>query len=354
VTWFDLIAVLAKIVVFIMGVLLLMAFTTWVERRGLAMFQMRVGPNRVGPFGLLQPIADGLKVLFKEDFIPERADKLLFLLAPIISFSMATLVFTVIPFGRPFTLMGHTIPLQIADINIGLLFVLGVTSLGVYGIVLAGWSGNSKYPLMGGIRSSAQMISYELSLGLAVISVLLWAGSLRFSEIVGAQAGLMKLFGVIPFPRWFVLNPVLFISFLVFMTCGLAETNRIPFDLPEAESELVSGFYTEYGSMKFAMFFLGEYIAMIASSAMIVTLFFGGWHGPIPPLGNEYIRVAISLINFGGKLFFFLVTFVWIRATLPRLKYYQLMNLGWRVLLPLAIMLVLVSGVVQAWASGWL
>jgi len=351
---FELIATLIKIVVIVMGVLLLMAFMTWVERRGLAMFQMRVGPNRVGPFGLLQPIADGLKLLFKEDFIPSRADKLLFLAAPIISFSMATLVFAVIPFGGSFTVMGHRVALQIADIGIGLLFVLGVTSLGVYGIVLAGWSGNSKYPLVGGIRSSAQMISYELSLGLAVICVLLWANSLRLSEIVAAQAGLMKLFGSIPFPKWFVLNPVLFLAFLIFMTCGLAETNRIPFDLPEAESELVSGFHTEYGSMKFAMFFLGEYIAMIASSAMIVTLFFGGWHGPIPPLGNEYVQVAISLVNFGGKLLFFLFFFVWVRATLPRLKYYQLMNLGWKALLPLALVLVLVSGAVQAWASGWL
>jgi NADH-quinone oxidoreductase subunit H len=352
--WFELIATLIKIVVIVVGVLLLMAFMTWVERRGLAMFQMRVGPNRVGPFGLLQPIADGLKLLFKEDFIPSRADKLLFLAAPIISFALATVVFTVIPFGDAVTILGRRVPFQIADINIGVLFVLGMTSLGVYGIVLAGWSPNSKYPLMGGIRSSAQMISYELSLGLAVICVLLWANSLKLSEVVSSQAGLMRLFGVIPFPKWFVLNPVLFLAFLVFMLCGLAETNRVPFDLPEAESELVSGFHTEYGSMKFAMFFLGEYIAMIASSAMIVTLFFGGWHGPIPPFGSELLRLIISVVNFGGKLFCFLFFFVWVRATLPRLKYYQLMGLGWKVLLPLALVLVIVSGAVQAWASGWL
>jgi NADH-quinone oxidoreductase subunit H len=313
----------------VFGVLLLVAaYMTWIERKVIADIQVRWGPTRVGPFGLLQPIADGIKLFFKEDLIPGHVDRALFLLAPALSVVPAMIAFAVIPFGGTTTLFGllpRPVTLQITDIDVGVLYVFGITSLGVYGIVLAGWASNNKYSLLGGLRSSAQMISYELSMGLSVVGVLILAGSLRLSEIVHAQAGVSWWLGIIPFPKWFVLAQPF--GFLIFFICALAETNRAPFDLPEAETELVAGFHSEYSSMKFAMFFMAEYANMATAAAMATTLFLGGPLGPFGP----------SPVWFVGKVFLLLFVFIWFRASLPRFRYDQLMTFGWKRLLPLAL-----------------
>jgi NADH-quinone oxidoreductase subunit H len=293
-------------------VLLAVAYLTWLERKLIGDIQVRYGPSRVGRFGLLQPIADGIKLMFKEDIVPANADRVIFLLAPAISIIPALIVFAVIPFGPTFV---------ITDVNVGLLYVFAVTSLGVYGIVLAGWASNSKYALLGGLRSSAQMVSYELSLGLSVVGVVMMAGSLSLVDIVEAQKG--SWYGI--FPRWNVIPQ--FLGFVIFLVSSNAELNRAPFDLPEAETELVAGFHTEYSSMKFAMFFMAEYANMIAASAIATTLFLGGWQGPLLP------PVAWFLL----KVFCFLFLFVWLRATVPRFRYDQLMGFGWKVLLPAAL-----------------
>jgi NADH-quinone oxidoreductase subunit H len=313
----------------VFGVLLLVAaYMTWIERKVIADIQVRWGPTRVGPFGLLQPIADGIKLFFKEDLIPGHVDRALFLLAPALSVVPAMIAFAVIPFGGTTTLFGllpRPVTLQITDIDVGVLYVFGITSLGVYGIVLAGWASNNKYSLLGGLRSSAQMISYELSMGLSVVGVLILAGSLRLSEIVHAQAGVSWWLGIIPFPKWFILAQPF--GFLIFFICALAETNRAPFDLPEAETELVAGFHSEYSSMKFAMFFMAEYANMATAAAMATTLFLGG---PLGPFGS-------SPVWFVGKVFLLLFVFIWLRASLPRFRYDQLMTFGWKRLLPLAL-----------------
>ncbi|MBX6771482.1 MAG: NADH-quinone oxidoreductase subunit NuoH [Chloroflexi bacterium] len=293
------------------------AYATLLERKLVAGIQVRYGPNRVGPWGLLQPLADGIKLAFKEDTTPRGADRFLFTLAPLISTVMALCAFAVIPVGPAITIAGQTIGLELADVNIALLYLLAITSLSVYGIVLAGWSSNNKYSLLGGIRSSAQMISYELSLGLALVGVMLITGSLRLTDIVDAQRSV-----------WFVfLQPL---GFIVYIISAIAETNRAPFDLPEAESELVAGYHTEYSGMKFAMFFMAEYINMITVSSIATTLFFGGWHGPFGLLDGPWW--------FFLKVFIFMCIYVWIRATLPRFRYDRLMNFGWKVLLPLALL----------------
>ena len=293
------------------------AYATLLERKLVAGIQVRYGPNRVGPWGLLQPLADGIKLAFKEDTTPRGADRFLFTLAPLISTVMALCAFAVIPVGPAITIAGQTIGLELADVNIALLYLLAITSLSVYGIVLAGWSSNNKYSLLGGIRSSAQMISYELSLGLALVGVMLITGSLRLTDIVEAQRSV-----------WFVfLQPL---GFIVYIISAIAETNRAPFDLPEAESELVAGYHTEYSGMKFAMFFMAEYINMITVSSIATTLFFGGWHGPFGLLDGPWW--------FFLKVFIFMCIYVWIRATLPRFRYDRLMNFGWKVLLPLALL----------------
>ncbi len=297
-------------------VLLAVAYLTWLERKVIGDIQVRYGPSRVGRFGLLQPIADGIKLMFKEDIVPANADRLIFLLAPAISIIPALIVFAVIPFGPSFV---------ITDVNVGLLYVFAVTSLGVYGIVLAGWGSNSKYALLGGLRSSAQMVSYELSLGLSVIGVVMMAGSLSLVDIVEAQKG--SWYGILP--RWNVIPQ--FLGFVIFLVSSTAELNRAPFDLPEAETELVAGFHTEYSSMKFAMFFMAEYANMIGASAMATTLFLGGWQGPLLP----------PVFWFLLKVFCFLFLFVWLRATLPRFRYDQLMGFGWKVLLPAALVNVM-------------
>jgi NADH-quinone oxidoreductase subunit H len=297
------------------------------ERKVAALLQQRVGPYLVGPKGLLQPLADVIKLMFKEELRPGAADPILFALAPIISATAAFAAFAVVPFGASTTLFGlldTPLSLQVADVNVAVLVIFAISSMSVYGIVLAGWSSNSKYSLLGGLRSSAQMISYELSYGLSLASVLLLANSLSLADIVNGQAG--TWFRVIP--RWFIfLQPV---GFLIYMTAGVAETNRAPFDFPEAEQELVAGYHTEYSSMSFAMFFLAEYINMVTVSAVATDLFLGGWHGPFLP---ESLGWIWFLIKVGAILFFY----VWMRWTLPRYRYDQLMAFGWKVLLPVSV-----------------
>lgn len=319
---------LIKVVVVLVVLLLMIAYLTWLERKLLAHFQVRLGPMRVGPHGLLQPIADGLKLLFKEDVTPSGVNKVIYTLAPILSFVPAFMVFAVIPFGDKIFLFGRSIDLVISDFNMGILYVFAVASLGVYGIVLAGWSSNNKYSLLGGLRSSAQMVSYEVSLGLSVIGVLMLSESLSLVDIVRSQDTILN---------WYIFRQPL--GFIIFLICAIAETNRLPFDLPEADNELVAGYYTEYSSMKFAMFYLGEYANMINASAIATTLFLGGWQGPwLPPV-----------VWFFLKLFAFLFLFIWLRATLPRFRYDQLMRFGWGILLPLALLNIFITGIVMVW-----
>ncbi|MDE2060313.1 MAG: NADH-quinone oxidoreductase subunit NuoH [candidate division NC10 bacterium] len=314
-----------KIVVVFGLMLLSVTYLTWLERKVIGDIQVRLGPMRVGPHGLLQPIADALKLLFKEDIIPQAADRTLYILAPAVALIPAFISFAVIPFGDQVRLFGRTIDMVITDVNIGLLYVFGVASLGVYGIVLGGWASNNKYALLGGLRSSAQMISYELSLGLSVVGVVMLSQSLSLVGIVGAQAR-----------TWFiVLQPI---GFIIFLICAVAETNRAPFDLPEAETELVAGFHVEYSSMKFAMYFMAEYANIITVSAMATTLFLGGWRGPwLPPV-----------VWFLAKLYLFIFLFIWLRGTLPRFRYDQLMRFGWKVLLPVALANIMVTAVFVA------
>ena len=318
---------LAKILLVIVLLFLTVAYLTYFERKVSAWAQNRIGPNRVGYRGLLQPFADVFKLLLKEDIVPEKADRIVHLLAPIISLFIAFSTFAVIPFGPEVHLFGYDIPLVVADVNMGILFVLALTSLAVYGLTLAGWSSGSKYSLLGGIRSSAQMISYEISMGFSIGGVLLLSESLRPIAIVESQSGWM----------WnAIVQPIGFITFLV---SAFAETNRLPFDLPEAEPELVGGFHTEYSSMKFAGFFLSEYANMIIASALIVTLYLGGWQIPyIDLLGLPSGLVALLQIGaFVFKLVAILFFFLWIRWSLPRFRYDQLMNLGWKVMFPLSL-----------------
>ena len=309
------------------------AFMVWLERKVCAYIQDRSGPNRVGFEGALQPFADVIKLLFKEQLRPKAADAFLFALAPLVSTTAAFAAFSVVPFGTETTLFGlldQPIPLQITDVNVAVLVVFAITSMGIYGIVLAGWASNSKYSLLGGLRSSAQMISYELSYGMALASVLLIANSLSLTAIVNGQSGVWLGF----IPRWFLfLQPL---GFFIFMTAGVAETNRAPFDFPEAEQELVAGYHTEYSSMSFAMFFLAEYINMVTVSAVATDLYLGGWHGPFLP---ESLGWIWFLIKVGAILFFY----VWMRWTLPRYRYDQLMAFGWKVLLPLSMINLLVT-----------
>ena len=310
----------AKIVVVFGLMVLSVAYLTWLERKVLGHIQVRLGPMRVGPHGLLQPFADVLKLMFKEDIVPQAADRVLYFLAPTLALITSFISFAVIPFGDRVRLFGRSIDLVITDVNIGLLFVFGVASLGIYGIVLGGWASNNKYALLGGLRSAAQMISYELSLGLSIMGVLMLSRSLSLVEIVNAQSR-----------AWFiVLQPI---GFLIFLICAIAETNRAPFDLPEAETELVAGFHVEYSSIKFAMYFMAEYANMITVSAMATTLFLGGWRGPLLP----------PVVWFMLKLFLFIFLFIWLRATLPRFRYDQLMRFGWKVLLPVALANVMVT-----------
>lgn len=334
-----LIIALIKIVLVLLIILTTVANLVYAERKVSAFIQNRIGPNRVGPWGLLQAPADVLKLFLKEDIVPAKANRAVHTLAPIISIGVAMTTFAVIPFGNTITLWGREFKLMIADVNIGVLYILAMTSLGVYGITLSGWSSNNKYSLLGGLRSSAQMISYELSMGLSVIGVIMVAGSLQLDRIVEAQSGL----------AWNAfLTPIGFITFLV---ASFAETNRLPFDLPEAEPELVGGYHTEYSGMKFGTFFLAEYANMITSSALIVTLFLGGWQFPylesfgLAPLWVSLIQILTFVVKVAGMLFFYM----WIRWTIPRFRYDQLMNLGWKVMIPLALLNIAVTGAWVLW-----
>ena len=397
---------LIKIALLLFIVLTVNAYLTWFERKVVALMQSRVGPHRVGPHGLLQPAADGLKFLFKEDAMPGGVDKFVYLLAPFLALTLSLASLSVIPFGPkplPFSFFGHQIDLWITNPDIGLLVLFAITALGVYGVALAGWASNSKYPLLGGLRSSAQMVSYELAMTMSVVGVLLMANSFSLTQIIEAQRG-RTLWGWLP--AWNIVSfhggfPQLF-GFLCFFIAAIAETNRVPFDLPEAESELVAGFHTEYSSFKFAMFFIAEYTSMITVSSLCAILFFGGWNSPLPstlfwsfthylpsliliPFGlwvifdgikyetiigkvvlpvigaaiagigalllagiwiaplhdvNEYIQGPFWLLS---KIFFFLFFYVWARGTLPRFRYDQLMNIGWKLLLPVSIANVIVT-----------
>ncbi|WP_447599705.1 NADH-quinone oxidoreductase subunit NuoH [Nitrospira sp. Nam80] len=332
----------------VMGVVMLtVMILTLAERKVLGWMQDRMGPMEVGPYGVLQPIADGLKLFFKEDIIPAGANKFLFSLAPILALVPALIGFAVIPFGPNHTveLFGMQIkPFIISDINIGILYILAFASIGAYGIILGGWSSNSKYSLLGGLRSAAQVISYELNVGLAIVGVILLSGSLSLMQITEAQSGW--------FWNWFVLAlpfPQIF-AFVVYVISSVAETNRVPFDLPEAESELVAGFFTEYSGMRFAFFFIAEYANMILVSCVAAVLFLGGWNAPYPGtllghLGLESIAWVENVVWFAAKVYFFLFLFFWLRATLPRLRYDQLMRFGWKVMLPIALGNILITSI---------
>jgi NADH-quinone oxidoreductase subunit H len=337
----EIIAQLGLIFVVFNMLVLSAAFMVWMERKVCAYIQDREGPNRVGFEGVLQPFADVLKLLFKEQLKPKAADTVLFAIAPVVSTMAAFAAFSVIPFGTETTLFGlldRPIPLEITDVNVAVLVIFAITSMGIYGIVLAGWSSNSKYSLLGGLRSSAQMISYELSYGLSMAAVIMMAGSLSLREIVMNQSGYW--FQVIP--RWYIfLQPI---GFLIYLTAGVAETNRAPFDFPEAEQELVAGYHTEYSSMSFAMFFLAEYVNMVTVSAVATSLYLGGWLGPILPswLGWMWFLLKVFLI-----LFFY----VWMRWTLPRYRYDQLMEFGWKWLLPAAVLNLFATAALVLWVG---
>jgi NADH-quinone oxidoreductase subunit H len=329
-----------KIALVLLINLSIVAYLVLVERKVSAFIQMRVGPNRVGPWGLLQPVADIGKLFFKEDIVPAAANKFIHTIAPLISLTVAMSTFAVIPFGNTITLNGHEYKMIVGDVNIGILYILAMTSLGVYGITLSGWASNNKYSLLGGLRASAQMISYELSMGLSVIGVVMIAGSLQLDKIVLKQGE--YLWGIIP--AWnILLQPVGFITFLV---ASFAETNRLPFDLPEAEPELVGGYHTEYSGMKFGLFFLAEYANMITAAAVITTLYLGGWQFPfierlmLAPLAVTLLQMGAFAVKVAIMLLFFIV----IRWTIPRFRYDQLMNLGWKVMMPLALLNILVTG----------
>jgi NADH-quinone oxidoreductase subunit H len=331
----------------------MVAYVVLVERRVCAFIQDRLGPNRVGPFGLLQPVADGIKAFLKEEMTPAHVRKVYYVLAPAIMLMPAILNLAVIPFGS--RIGGQ--PMVLANLNVGILYTFGIVSLGVYGIVLAGYAANSKYPLLGGIRSSAQMISYEVAMGISVIPIFLFVGSLNLGDVIQCQAGTLSwLPAWLPLPNWFVCqSPMTFLAFCIFLIAAFAETNRMPFDLPEAEQELAGGYNIEYSSIKFALFFMGEYANMILASAMMVTLFFGGW--TLPWFGLD--QTATTLLGgiahvaiFLAKVFAFLVMFIWVRWMWPRFRYDQLMDLGWRRFIPIALANIVVTAVWLWWKSS--
>jgi NADH-quinone oxidoreductase subunit H len=320
---FGFILLIVKLGIVLLALLLLAAYLVWVERKFLARLQIRYGPNRAGKFGLLQPIADSIKMLIKEDIVPAAADRFIFLLAPAVVATTALMMFAVVPFGSHLTLGGRQIPLVITDLNVGLLYIFALSSLGVYGVAMGGWASNSKYSLLGGIRGAAQMISYELALGLSLVPIIMLADSFSIVDIVNAQA---------QYP-FIIVQPF---AFVIFMISAMAESKRIPFDMPEAENELGAGYHTEYSGIRFGLFFLGEYVHLQVLGALVAVLFLGGWRGPILPppvwLFAKMILVALMMI--------------WVRGTLPRLRYDQLMALGWKVLIPLALVNIMVTGVI--------
>src|SRR5438309_2259841 len=349
----DIALSLLKIVIVVGALLNVTPIMVWVERRGSALIQDLPGPNRVGPFGRFQALADAAKFFLKEDIVPLGANQWLYTLAPMFGLIPALTTIAVVPWGRPFVLRsGRIFEPIVADLNVGILLIFALASMSVYGVVTAGWSSNNKYSLFGGIRSSAQMISYELALTLSAISVLMVAGSLRLTDVVWKQTGYFVLFNTIKLPAWNVFSPAMWLSFVVFTVAAFAETNRLPFDFAEAEAELVAGYHTEYSSMKFALFFMSEYISMATMSAVITTLFLGGWDIPWynePPTAFGF---AVSVLAFLIKVGLLLLIFVWVRWTIPRLKYDILMRVGWKVFLPLAVINILLV----AWfiAERWI
>ncbi len=333
---------LVKILLALFVLLTAVAYTVWLERKVVGHIQNRWGPTRVGPFGLLQPMADGVKFLFKEDLTPPHVYRPLYIAAPMIAVIFALTSIAVIPFGNWIAIGSIYTPLQISDVNIGLLIILGITSLGVYGIALSGWSSNNKYSLLGGLRASAQMVSYEIALGLSLVGVVILSGSLSLREIVDAQAG--HFWGFIP--NWNIFRGGQFVAFFIYLMAAYAETNRIPFDLPEAETELVAGYHTEYSAMKFAMFFMAEYANMITVACLASIMFLGGWRGPV--FGPEILQDVLPAFWFVLRVFGFLFVYIWVRGTLPRFRYDQLMAFGWKVLLPLAIANLVITALVVA------
>jgi NADH-quinone oxidoreductase subunit H len=316
---------LVKVLVVFTAMLLIVAYMTLMERKVLGHMQVRYGPNRAGPYGLLQPIADGIKLFFKEDIIIPHANRLIYIFAPTVIVITALMSYAVIPFGDNITILGYKVDMVVADVNVGLLYLFAISSLGVYGVVMGGWASNNKYSLLGAIRSSAQMISYELSLGLSIIGVLMITGSLSTMKIVEAQSQV-----------WFIIYQPL--GFIIYLISAVAECSRTPFDLTECENELVAGYQTEYSSMKFGLYYLAEYAHILVVSSLAVTLFFGGWHGPLLP----------PVVWFLIKVFIFIFFFIWIRATFPRFRYDQLMTFGWKVLFPLSLLNIMITAVVMS------
>jgi NADH-quinone oxidoreductase subunit H len=339
--WLYILSSVIKSAIVLVVLLTAVAYTVWLERKVVGHIQNRWGPTRVGPFGLLQPLADGLKLLVKEDLTPPHVYKPLYIAAPLIAIIFALTSVSMIPFGNSVVIGDQVIPFQITDVNTGLLIILGITSIGVYGVALAGWSSNNKYSLLGGLRASAQMVSYEISLGLSLVGVLIMAGSFSLRDIVNAQRGHSWLF----IPHWNIFPQ--FIGFFCYIMAAYAETNRIPFDLPEAETELVAGYHTEYSAMKFAMFFMSEYANMITVACLATLLFFGGWNGPV--FGPRFLQAILPLFWFAAKVFVFLFLYIWVRGTLPRFRYDQLMAFGWKFLLPLALVNLIGTAIAVAW-----
>jgi len=327
--------VILKVVGIFVILVLVVLFTIWLERRVVGRMQQRIGPNRTGPFGLLQALMDGFKLAFKEEIFPTAADKAVYIIAPILSVVPAYMAWAVIPFGPEVSIFGQATPLQLTDFPVAVLYILAIASIGIYGIVLAGWASGSTYPLLGGLRSTAQMISYEIAMGLSFVAVFLFAGTMSTSSIVNGQVDLW--FGLLVLP-----------SFLIYATAMIGETNRAPFDLPEAESELVGGFHTEYSTMKFALFFLAEYINMVTVSAVAVTLFLGGWRAPFPiSMWSGANEGWFPMIWFFLKVFMFIFVFIWLRGTLPRFRYDQFMRFGWKVLIPISVLWILIIAIIR-------
>lgn len=367
---FDWIAMGVKAAFLVILLLQVVPIMAWVERRGSALMQNRLGPNRVGPLGLLQSIADAIKFIWKEDPIPGQVEPFYYVIAPLVSLVPSFMTFAVIPFASSIHIGDRLVEFQVADLNVGLLYIFSIASLGVYGIIMAGWASNSKYTMLGSLRSTSQMISYELSMGLSVIGLIMIFSSVKLGDIVRQQGEMLTHLGplalpeFLQFPRWGIfVQPI---GFLIFLVSVFAETNRLPFDLPEGESEIVAGYHLEYGSMKFAMFMMAEYLNMTTASGLLATLFFGGWqllpgmstllHGvqgffEMSPMAAEWTRILFEMASFGIKVGFFMWFFVWVRWTLPRFRYDQLMDLGWKVMLPLSLVNIFVTGIFTYY--GW-
>jgi NADH-quinone oxidoreductase subunit H len=340
--WLDWVLLIARVIVIFTGLLLFVMATVYIERKVIAVMQVRVGPNRAGPFGALQTLADGVKLLFKEGITPETADLPVYILAPVAAMVPALLAFAVIPFGPGVTLFGRHVPFQISDLSVGILWVLSMASLAVYGVMLAGWASGTNYPLLGSVRSTAQTISYEVGMSLALIAVVMYAGTVSMSGIVASQAVHFDVPGLRWLPKWNIF--IQFPAFVLYAIAAVAENNRPPFDLTEAETELVAGYQTEYSGMKFAFFYLAEYMHLVTLSAVATTLFLGGWHGPT----FSFLSWLWPLVWFTVKVVGFIVLAVWVRATLPRMRYDRLMSLGWRVLIPLGLLWILITGALIA------